>query len=61
MIDRLRLGYVVDWVDIGLGSLRFWTFNVADSAISLAIVMLVGLALFPALAGGARERGGADA
>jgi signal peptidase II len=61
MIDRFRLGYVVDWVDIGLGSLRFWTFNVADSAISLAIVMLVGLALFPALAGGARERGGADA
>jgi signal peptidase II len=61
MIDRLRLGYVVDWVDIGLGSLRFWTFNVADSAISLAIVMLVGLALFPALAGGARERGAGDA
>ncbi len=61
MIDRLRLGYVVDWVDIGLGSLRFWTFNVADSAISLAIVMLVGLALFPALAGGARARGAADA
>lgn len=61
MIDRLRLGYVVDWVDVGLGSLRFWTFNVADSAISLAIVMLVGLALFPALAGGARERGAADA
>lgn len=61
MIDRLRLGYVVDWVDIGLGSLRFWTFNVADSAISLAIVMLVGLALFPALAGGSREHGAVDA
>lgn len=59
MIDRLRLGYVVDWVDIGIGSLRFWTFNVADSAISLAIVMLVGLALFPALGGG--SRGGSDA
>lgn len=51
MIDRLRLGYVVDWVDIGLGDLRFWTFNVADSAISLAIVMLVAMAIFPALTG----------
>jgi signal peptidase II len=59
MIDRLRFGYVVDWVDIGIGGLRFWTFNVADSAISLAIVMLVGMAVFPALAGS--SRGEADA
>ena len=58
MIDRLRLGYVVDWVDIGLGGLRFWTFNIADSAISVAILMLVVAALFPAIAGGAR--GGAQ-
>ena len=49
MIDRLRLGYVVDFVDIGIGDLRFFTFNVADSAISAAILLLVGLALFPAL------------
>ena len=34
MVDRLRLGYVVDWVDIGIGDWRFYTFNVADSAIS---------------------------
>ena len=59
MLDRLRLGYVVDWVDIGIGGLRFWTFNVADSAITIAILMLVGLALFPAIAGG--SRGEADA
>ena len=51
MIDRFRLGFVVDWVDIGLGDLRFWTFNVADSAISLAILMLLAMAIFPALAG----------
>ena len=30
MLDRLRLGYVVDFVDIGIGDLRFYTFNVAD-------------------------------
>ena len=33
MIDRFRFGYVVDWVDAGIGDLRFYTFNVADSMI----------------------------
>ena len=50
MIDRLRLGYVVDFVDIGIGDLRFYTFNVADSAITTAIVLLVAVALLPGLA-----------
>lgn len=50
LIDRLRLGYVVDFVDIGIGDLRFYTFNVADSAISTAIVLLVTVALIPGLA-----------
>jgi len=49
--DRLRLGYVVDFVDIGIGDLRWYTFNVADAAISIAIVMLIGAALIPSLAG----------
>jgi len=49
LIDRLRLGYVVDFVDIGIGDLRFFTFNVADAAISTAIVLIVGAALFPSL------------
>ena len=50
LIDRLRLGYVVDFVDIGIGNLRFYTFNVADSAISTAIVLLVAVAVLPGLA-----------
>ena len=49
--DRLRLGYVVDFVDIGIGALRWYTFNVADAAISLSIVLLIGAALIPSLAG----------
>jgi lipoprotein signal peptidase len=49
LIDRLTLGYVVDFIDIGFGDLRFFTFNVADAAISTAIVMLVGAALLPSL------------
>jgi signal peptidase II len=51
LIDRIRYGYVVDFVDAGIGDLRFYTFNVADSAISVAILLLILLALFPALGG----------
>jgi signal peptidase II len=50
MIDRLRLGYVVDFVDIGIGDLRFYTFNLADSGISAAIVLLVAVAILPGIA-----------
>jgi len=49
MTDRLRLGYVVDFVDVGLGGFRWYTFNVADAAISAAIVMLLAAALIPSL------------
>jgi signal peptidase II len=49
--DRLTRGFVVDFVDIGIGDFRWYTFNVADAAISIAIVMLIGAALFPRLAG----------
>jgi signal peptidase II len=51
LIDRLRLGYVVDFVDVGIGNLRFYTFNVADSAISLSLLLLILLAIRPSLAG----------
>jgi signal peptidase II len=51
MTDRLRLGYVVDFVDIGIGNIRWYTFNVADASVSLAIVMLVAAAFVPALSG----------
>jgi signal peptidase II len=48
LIDRLRLGFVVDFVDAGIGTWRWYTFNVADAAISCSIVLLVLLALLPA-------------
>jgi signal peptidase II len=49
LLDRIRYGSVVDFVDVGIGGLRFYTFNVADAAISTAILLLIGLALFPRL------------
>jgi signal peptidase II len=47
LLDRLRLGYVVDFVDLGIGSWRFYTFNVADMAISGSILLLLLLAIRP--------------
>jgi signal peptidase II len=49
-IDRFRLGYVVDFVDAGIGNLRWYTFNVADSAISTALLLLLAVAIWPSLA-----------
>jgi signal peptidase II len=49
MVDRLRLGYVVDFVDAGIGTARFYTFNVADSAISLSVLLLLLAAVRPGL------------
>jgi len=47
LIDRVRFGYVVDFVDMGIGSWRFYTYNVADSAISASILLLLLMALVP--------------
>jgi signal peptidase II len=42
LLDRLRSERgVVDFIDIGVGAWRFYTFNVADMAILLGAVVLV--------------------
>lgn len=46
LIDRLVLGHVTDWVDMGIGTWRWYTFNVADASISIALVLLLASALF---------------
>lgn len=41
LVDRLRWDRgVVDFIDIGIGSMRFWIFNIADVAITLGAVIL---------------------
>ena len=47
LADRLQYGYVIDFVDAGIGTFRWYTFNVADASISCAIVLLILLALRP--------------
>lgn len=47
LIDRIRLGYVVDFVDIKFGSLYDYpVFNIADSSIVIATIMVAYLVLF---------------
>ena len=42
IVDRVRLGYVVDFADLHFGSVRpFLVFNVADAAISIGVVILL--------------------
>lgn len=46
LIDRLRLGYVIDFVDMGIGEVRWYIFNVADAAISTSLLLFILLAFF---------------
>jgi signal peptidase II len=48
-IDRVRKGAVVDFVDMGIGDLRWYTFNVADAAISTSLLLLILLTVVPQL------------
>ena len=40
LLDRVTQGYVVDFVDVGVGEVRFWAFNVADSSIVVGIFVV---------------------
>lgn len=42
LLDRVsRVEGVVDFIDVGVGATRFWTFNIADSAITIGAILLV--------------------
>lgn len=46
VIDRLRFGYVIDFVDFHLNGWHFATFNIADAAISIGVALLIICTLF---------------
>jgi signal peptidase II len=41
LIDRMWLGYVVDFVDVYWRGWHFWAFNVADSAITVGMALII--------------------
>jgi signal peptidase II len=40
LLDRLWLGVVIDFIDVGIGTHRWPFFNIADSGISVGVVLL---------------------
>ena len=48
VIDRLRLGYVVDFIHFQIPAIgfSFAVFNVADSCISVGVILLIAVLLF---------------
>ncbi len=41
LIDRVRFGYVVDFVDLYWRDWHFWAFNVADAAITVGVALMI--------------------
>jgi len=41
LIDRMLHGAVIDFVDVYWRTHHFWTFNVADSAITIGVIVLI--------------------
>lgn len=41
VVDRLRLGFVIDFIDVQFGSWHYPTFNVADMAICIGAGLLI--------------------
>ena len=41
LIDRVSLGYVLDFVDVYWSGWHFWAFNVADAAITSGVALMI--------------------
>jgi signal peptidase II len=41
VLDRLHYGGVVDFLDFHLGDVHFWAFNLADSAITIGVALMI--------------------
>ncbi len=46
LIDRPRLGYVVDWISMGFKNWRWATYNLADLSVIISVILLLILEFF---------------
>ena len=46
VIDRIRIGAVVDFIQVHAGGWYFPAFNVADSAITVGVILMLGQQIF---------------
>jgi len=47
LVDRIRLGYVVDFIDVHYNSWHWPAFNIADSAIVIGVTLMLIESLLP--------------
>lgn len=55
LIDRLRLGEVIDFLDFYAGTYHWHTFNIADSAITVGTLMVAVMLFFRSKRNGSRS------
>jgi len=48
LIDRVRMGYVTDFIDFGVGMVRWPSFNIADSAVVIGVILFAYSLIFVA-------------
>jgi len=41
LLDRVRFGYVIDFIDMGIGNMRWFTYNLADAFITVGAIFLL--------------------
>jgi len=56
LIDRINNGYVVDFIDVYYNSWHFPAFNLADSAITGGVILLLVDGLFLSISGKLSEK-----
>ena len=59
LVDRIRLGAVVDFIDIGINAVRWPSFNIADLAITVGVITLIIKCLRPGRKCGCESEGAA--
>ncbi|MDT8408693.1 MAG: signal peptidase II [Wenzhouxiangellaceae bacterium] len=47
LVDRIRFGYVIDFIDVHYKSWHWPAFNIADSAIVVGVILMLIESLFP--------------
>jgi signal peptidase II len=59
LLDRIRVGHVIDFIQFHIGDWSFWVFNLADSAITAGAILLaldvVGWSLLRPRSGGTNK------
>ncbi|UCF69963.1 MAG: signal peptidase II [candidate division WOR-3 bacterium] len=45
-LDRVRFGYVIDFIDMGIGDLRWFTYNLADAFLTVGAIFLLAREVF---------------